>query len=155
MMGKNILILLACFLFPTIAFSQDSSVRDAFNKAYKVNNPNQLSYYLYVSDKCPISESDVKKTLEEVFIRSRVKPIASEFSSAPLYLSVRIRCISSGDNYIFVNDVYFGRFKPYPAILYDDGYGNHGIGSVKVVKNSIKKNIEKAMAAFIKANFDL
>lgn len=127
-------------------------MRIAFNKAFKVNNPSQLPYYLSASNKCPISKGDIKKTLEGVFRRSKVKPMASGFSSASLYLSVRIRCITSGDNYIFVNDVYFGRFKPYPAVLYDDGYGNYGIGPADVVKNSIRKNIESAMAAFIKAN---
>ena len=153
-MNKIILVLLACFLFPTVAFSADSSMRVAFNKAYKVKNPGKLPYYLAVSKNCPVSKSDVKKILEGVFVRSRVKPIASGFSSAPLYLSVRIRCVKSGNRYAFVNDVYFGRFKPYPAILYDDGYGNHGIGSVNLIEDSVEGNIENAMTAFLKANLN-
>ena len=125
--------------------------------AYKVDNPNELAYYLTYDAECPGDANDVTETIEGVFVRSRIKPLRDDiFDVNTTYLNIIVSCLRLDDNNpVFSVDISFGRYSPSPPILYDRDYGSTGIGGEDFLFETIKEDIEGAITAFIKVNFDL
>lgn len=128
-----------------------------FHKAIKVNNPNQLPYFVWASESCPLNAEDLAKITEGVFIRSRLKPLRDGFyPDGTVYFSLSLTCLHlENNNPVFNIDANFSRYRPFPAIIYDYGFGNYGIGDKSFMEQSIKKCTEDAVTEFIKSNFDL
>jgi hypothetical protein len=50
---------------------------------------------------------------------------------------------------------YFGDDKNEPAVLYDWAFNQLGIGSSNSILTGIKASTDRAIAVYLKANFDL
>ena len=123
--------------------------------AFKKDNPNELAYYAGTSDDSPIDDERVGDIIEGVLVRSRIKPLADAWTSAPLYLSVMVNCVKlEGNNPVYQMEIAFGKRRPIP-ILYDHNFGNIGIGSKDFIESILKDKVEDAITAYIKVNFDL
>ena len=150
---KKLLLALAMILFAGSAYAEQP---DWFYQAIKQDNPNELAYYAESHD-CPITEDEVKGIVEGVLIRSRVKPLGGDaIFSATLFLYINIKCIKlESNNPIFDIQADFGQYKTMPATLYLGALGYTGIGDKDYLTLEVKNAVERAMTAYIKANFDL
>ena len=137
---------------------------DWLSKALKVDDPNQLRYYWSFSGKgCLITEDEAQEIINGVFIRSRIKPKPQ--NPTGLYLNINVLCIKRDpfdDSYIYHLDVKFGQSLPTPIlwdsptpILFDYSFGYLGLSGKETMNQVIKNEVERAVTAFIKANFDL
>ena len=127
-----------------------------FKTAFKKDNPNELAYYAGSDDDCPIDDERVRDIVEGVLVRSRIKPLGgTEWTSAPLYLSVMLNCMKlEGNNPIFTMRIAFGKLIPIP-ILYDHSFGYFGTRPKDFIESRLKDRVENAITAYIKVNFDL
>ena len=132
---------------------------DWFDKAIKVDNPNQLEFYTLVAGGCPTNKESINKITEGVFVRSRIKPVPADFKSlsGKIYLDLSINCkkMESG-NYMYSTRVMFARISTLTsAVLFNRSFGSFGIADKEHIEGSFKDSVENAITAFIKANFDL
>ena len=152
---KKFLIIITLALF---SFLVNASERPPwFNNAIKSKTPNQLPYYIGVSKDCPIKLTRAESVVEGVLIRSRVKPLKGDIYAAGIvYLNIYVSCVPlESNNPVFNIEVNFGRINPKPAIIFDQSFGNSGIGDQDFIMQVLKERVESAMTAYIKANFDL
>jgi len=126
----------------------------------KSNTPDTLGYYISVSEKCEFSEEDIEQIVQGVFIRSRIKPSATDWISLPeFYLSAVVQCVPLKNNNPVINfDVKWDlSYRDLPnGTLYlsrDKNYGSLGIGPKEYLSTSIKNAIERAITDYVKANF--
>ena len=155
-MKKILIFTLLLFISPLLQAAEDYP--DEFLKAIKVKNPDQLDVYYYAATECPLTKHELKELVSGVLIRSRVKPLLGvEWVFDSLYLNVALSCIErkSTNQWIYKFDIYFGRWDVEPPISYQSDYDSFGIGPKQFIKDHVKENVENAMTAFIKANFNL
>jgi hypothetical protein len=151
-------VLLICLLL--LSNQSYAEEQKWFLDAIKVDNPNQLAYWLTNGDSCPITKKEVQKIIEGVFVRSRIKPLSEQiFNPGLIHLSIYLDCIKRtgpNDLYIYDLDIQFGQYNPYPAVLFNaTGFGRMGIQDKEGIANDIKSSAENAVTVFIKANFNL
>ena len=120
-------------------------------------NPNELAYFSYIGDDCPLTDQEAKDVIEGVFIRSRIKPLVGyAWLDDDLYLSISLECLLlDNNNPVFSIDVNYGNATIDPSVLYDFDFGSLGIGAKDFIRDGLKTNVENAITVFIKANFDL
>lgn len=132
---------------------------DWFIGVLKKEKPNELAYKVRVDPNCPITKEKVVSIVEDVFVRSRIKPLGGNlymYMFAPVYLKVTVNCLKlEASNPVYINAIYFGNYSEYVPTLYDHLLGNYGIGPVDAIETNIKANVEDAITAYLKANFDL
>lgn len=153
-MRTLIISLLAVFLIPLTAASE--TYEEAYFRALKSKTPNELTYWIGVNDICPFEKESVESIVEGVFIRSRVKPIKNVLSEGSIYLDITVDCLDRGElNPIFKIDISFARWRPFPAVKFQKGYGNFGVGDRDFILQTVQRGVENAVTDHIKANFDL
>ena len=128
-----------------------------FYDAIKVENPNQLAYFVEMDKNCPFNKETLNDTVDGVLIRSRIKPLKENiFVPGHIYLSLDVSCLKlKQTNPVFSIQLYFARYKPYPAILIKRGFGSIGIGPSDFILQTFKEKVERAVTEYIKANFNL
>lgn len=126
-------------------------------KAFKQDNPNELAYFLSVDSDCPVTKEEVTLMLEGVFVRSRIKPVGgSQWTVRDFYMAAELACLKpDGGHWAHKVDVRFGNYSESIPILYDSSFGSIGSGGESHVRESIRRSIERAITAYLKANFDL
>lgn len=125
------------------------------DEAIRVDRPDELAYWVAVEVDCPLSGDEIENIIEGVLIENRIKPIKNKiFEDGRIYLNVSLRCTSVGpDNrQAFSIASHFGRYKPWPAILFDAPYGEFGIGNKNLIRQHCKERLSAAVAAFNRAN---
>jgi hypothetical protein len=130
---------------------------DWYAKAIKKDDPNELAYSLGIQDDCPFTNAKAKEIVEGVFVRSRVKP-TEDWRVDHIYLSVTVQCIRDPERFDFFAyqiDVMFGAIRSNEAVLFDKPFGNYGYTSSSEIQRTLKNGVEKAINAYLKANFDL
>jgi len=156
---KKLLLVITCLLFS--ANSHAEELPDWYAKVLKVKNPNELAYYAYVDTECGITGNQLQETIEDIMIRSRIKPVLTTNSSAlttnsPIYLRVVAECgLMDDDDRIYNLSIDFARYIPKPAVLYDMPYGSFGVAPADLILNKVKNYTEEAITDYIKVNFDL
>lgn len=128
-----------------------------FYDAIKVENPNQLAYFVGTNEECPINKETLNDTVDGVLIRSRIKLLKEDiFVPGRIYLSLNVSCLKQKQrNPIYSIQLHFARYQPYPAILIDKDFGSIGIGPSDFILRSVKETLERAVTEYIKANFNL
>ena len=125
------------------------------DEAIRVDDPAELAYWTAVEFYCPLTEQEVERVLEGIMIRNRIQPLKGRiFDDGRVYLNVSLRCTQAvtDNKHAFSIDINFGRYKPWPAILFDVPYASVGIGDKVSIRENIKVHLEDAVAAFTKAN---
>jgi hypothetical protein len=124
-----------------------------YKEVLQNDNPNNLGFYADAGKSCELDKTQLRKIVEGVLIRSRIKPLDISFNE--IYLNAKIRCTSEGSAFSIA--VSFGKAFPGPSILYDVDYG--GIGThandPSYILSSLKGAIETAVTDYISVNFDL
>ena len=145
--------------FVLIALSTASSASAQhpiwLDEAIRVDDPAELAYWTAVEFYCPLAQEEVESVVEDILIRNRLKPLKGRiFEDDRVYLNVSLRCTEAvvDDNHAFSININFGRYKPWPAILFDVPYASVGFGGKDSIKDNIKVRLEDAVAAFRKAN---
>lgn len=140
-----------------VPFSYAEEPPEWFYKAIKVSNANELAYFIEMSDSCPFTKDEVNKIAEGVLIRSRIKPLKEKiFVNGRIYLSLGITCIKLNESsQVFHIKSEFGRYIPEPAIIFDFPFDFIGIGPKDYIGQNFKNSTERAVTAFMKANFNL
>ncbi|PKI16712.1 hypothetical protein [Colwellia sp. 12G3] len=153
-MKTFLITLVAIFIMPS-AYAK-SPPQWLYN-AIKVSNPNELAYFVQVSDSCPFTSDEINEITEGVLIRSRIKPLKDDiFVSGRIYLNLGISCVKlDGSSQVFAIKSAFGRYEPTPAIIYDYPFGFNGIGPKEYILTNFKSSTERAITAFVKSNFNL
>jgi hypothetical protein len=147
-MKIKILILLCSMFISGQSFADD--LYPWFASLVKQVNPDQLYYFVVVTEECELDRKELLGLVEGVFIRSRIKPI--EWTGKNLFLSVGLQCTRLKNQHpIYRYDIAFAK---YPNTFMKD-YGGFGIGPKERHKEGIKRGVEEALADYIKANFDL
>ena len=143
---RLILILTALLAFQSAA---------AIDKSYlKKEKPDELALFVFVDSECPFSQEEVEGLVSGVLIRARLKPDTLNWPYAPLYLDFSLSCLAlKNNNPVFVIKTAFGRRNPKPAIMYEYNYGTYGVGPKENIEAAIKDSTEKAITAYIQANF--
>lgn len=124
----------------------------------KQDDPNELAYFVIVEDDCPVSKKKVATIIEGVFVRSRVKPLGGpgHWFQKNVYLSAKLNCVPlSNNNPVYDLSLYFGNYSTDIPILYNFDFGSTGIGGRDFIEQAIKENVEGAITAYLKVNFDL
>ncbi len=145
--------------FVLVALSTASSVSAQhpiwLDEAIRIDDPAELAFWTAVEFYCPLTEQEVDSVVEGVLIRNRIKPLKpSTLEDGRVYLNVSLRCTDAvvDDDHAFSININFGRYKPWPAILFDVPYASVGFGGKDSVRESMKARLEDAVAAFTKAN---
>ena len=138
-----------------LMFSSNIFAYEWFNRAIQSDTPDELHYYIGVSEECSVSLKEARTILEGVFIRSRVKPIEGIPSRKP-YLNVNLNCLNvEGISPVFTINIHFAEQTDEAYILFDKSFSYFGIGRKEFILQGMKSKIEDAMTEYIKANFDL
>ena len=129
---------------------------DWLQQVIKSETPNELAYYVGVPPSCSLSEERLTSEVEGILVRSRIKPRGSLWISNPFYLSIDLQCLKmEGRNPITHANIQFARHNPKPSIAYEWNFGTLLIGDDDYTIQAIKKGVERAITAYLKANFDL
>jgi hypothetical protein len=104
-----------------------------------------------------VSEEKAVSIVEGVLVRSRIKPLSlGEWYKRKVYLSVNLACMKlEGNNPVYDLDMMFANFSTQFPIKYVYPFGSLGIGPAASMERAIKAGVEQAVAAHLKANFDL
>ncbi|GGY67574.1 hypothetical protein [Marinobacter zhanjiangensis] len=150
-------LILCAFLALLAGNAYSSDLEPWYEKVLTQDDPNTLAYYTFTDNECFGAEEDhLNELIEGIFIRSRIKPVAS--LSDPLYLNVILTCLrSSDDSFVaYTVDVGFGRYNPRPAVIYDKPYGSIGYGqSMEFISSQVRENVEAALTDYLSVNFNL
>jgi hypothetical protein len=127
------------------------------SKALKQAEPNELAYRLAVDDECPIGRERAVSIVEGVMVRSRIKPLGgTAWITSKLHLSVLVSCMKlDGYSPVYATDIHFGNYSGKIPVFYISSFGGIGIGGSSFFESELKKHVEGAMTAYLKANFDL
>jgi len=152
---SNTFITVALLLFSSVSIADDLPAW--LYKAIKVNNPNELAYFINLDEDCPLNNDELTKITEGVFIRSRIKPLKNDiFVKGRIYLSVELQCVKTNNgSQVFAIATNFARYTPKPPVIFDYPFTFTGIGPKDYIEQNLKNSTERAITAFIKANFDL
>ena len=139
-----------------------AEIPDWYYQAIKKENPNELAYWVGTNE-CPVTKEEIEKIADGVFIRSRIKPLNDEFAflEGSLLLVIDINCVEVEQGGVKEGvwaaryDVRFGQFNVMPATSYPIDFGAVGLSNKESILSNVKKYIENAMTAYIKANFNL
>ena len=149
---KILLIVLIALATMPAAFAQHPFWLE---EAIRVNNPDELAYWISVETDCPLTEGEIESVIEDVLTERRIKPVRHKiFEDGRIYLNLRLRCtrIVADNKHAFSLSIHFGRYKPWPAILFDAPYGEFGVASKDTISRHCKERLEAAVAAFKRAN---
>lgn len=149
---KMLLVLLIALSTSSGVYAQHPIWLD---EAIRVDNPAELAYWTSVEPECMLSEQEVDSVVESVVTRNRIKPIKPDvLEEGRVYLNVSLRCTKAvdGNKHAFSININFGRYKPWPAILFDVPYAAVGFGDKDSIRQSCQERLVDAVAAFKKAN---
>ena len=149
---KMILVVLTALATVPSVYAQHPIWLD---EAIRVDDADELAYWIAVEADCPLTEQAVDSVVEGALIRNRIKPLKHNiFEDGRIYLNVSLRCTKAvADNkHAFSININFGRYKPWPAILFDVPYAAVGIGGRDSIRQNCEERLEDAVAAFVKAN---
>ena len=132
----------------------------------KKPNPNELWTLVVSDDECPASEQRVEQTVQDVLIRSRIKPLSKpnleELDFLSLFVGLKCIPLMSGDSshgYIFVSNVWFVTECNGHSVVHSADWG--GIRAMRTeddagfVLRNIREDVENAISDYLQANFDL
>ncbi len=120
----------------------------------KKESPGELSVETGVTEPCEISEQQLRDTVEGVLIRSSITPI--EFGESPAWLGLQVNVDCLGTS-MFAIRVDFVDAIDLVAVRYGTvGYGSFGAhaGDSDVVSSGVTRQVERAIADYLIANFD-
>ncbi len=120
----------------------------------KKESPGELSVETGVTEPCEISEQQLRDTVEGVLIRSSITPI--EFGESPAWLGLQVNVDCLGTS-MFAIRVDFVDAIDLVAVRYGTvGYGSFGAhaGDSDVVLSGVTRQVERAIADYLIANFD-
>lgn len=118
------------------------------------DNPGELSVDTDVTEPCEISEQQLRETVEGVLTRSSITPI--EFGESPVWLGLQVNVDCLGTS-MFAIRVDFVDAIDLVAVRYGTlGYGSFGAhdGDSDVVLSGVTRQVERAIADYLIANFD-
>jgi hypothetical protein len=153
--GKAMKILLAVLIALSTASSVYAQHPIWLDEAIRVDNPYELVYWTAVEFGCPLTEQEVDSVVEDVLMRNRIKPIKPvTLEDGRIYLNVSLRCTNAGADgkHAFSININYGRYKPWPAILFDVPYAAVGLGDKDLIRRDCQARLVDAVAAFKKAN---
>ena len=82
--------------------------------------------------------------------------LCAAWSTSKLHLSVLVSCMKlDGNSPVYTTDIHFGNFSGKIPIFYISSFGGIGIGGSTFVETELKKHVERAITAYLKANFEL
>ena len=149
------LIIALSFLLVSTAVQAELS--DFENRAFKQKNPEELAYVIEVDESCPVSGEQLESTIKSTLVRARIKPLGgTAWKRKKLTLNVSLFCIEREEaNPVFKLDIYFGSWSETLPVYYPIDYGTFGIGPVEQLEQSASEGIDRAVTAYLHANFDL
>ncbi len=129
-------------------------------------NPNELGVFTFVNEFCPMTNSELKKMVDGVLVRSRIKPVSfsMELGRGNAYLDVSLSCTEHSSveraTFIFMVDFLGSMFveaKGSMRIRYGEVPAGmvFGYGSISSAKPEMKSKVEGVITDYLKANFDL
>lgn len=122
--------------------------------ALKRENPDELATLVFVAEECRVSAERAIETVHGVLIRSRIKPL--DYGTSPGYfaLSVIVNCLGKT---AFAVQVDFLDQIAGSRVRYGTGHGTFGTygDDPEYVVSAIKTSTERAVTAYLEANFDL
>jgi hypothetical protein len=149
---KSVLMVLTAVFLASGAYAQHPFWLD---EAIRVDDPDEFAYWTSIATDCPLTEAEVDSLIEQVLVENELRPIRDKiFEDGRIYLNVDLRCVSvaSGGQHAFTLNLHFGRYQPWPAILFDAPYSELGIGDKEVISLKFTERLKAAVAAFRKAN---
>jgi len=151
---KKMMLWAAFRLFLT-PIAQASEYPEWLLGVLRVENPGKLLYWSSVDRECGITESRFNEVIEEAFTKNRVRPIkVDDDSPNNLTLNISTYCVKDGSDYIFTNEVRFGKYDAdWAPFSYDYPFGQFGSVKKRDIYTSIKEDIDDALDAFIESNF--
>ena len=134
-----------------------AELSDFEKSAFKQKDPEKLAYVIEVDEACPVTSEYLENSIKQNLVRARVKPMGdSAWQKAKLSLNVSLFCIARKDAHpVFKLDIYFGSWSERLPVFYPIDYGTFGIGPVEHIQKSADEGIDRAVTAYLKANFDL
>ena len=149
---KQVLMALMAFFLVSSAYAQHPFWLD---EAIRVDSPDEFAYWTSIETDCPLIESEVERLIEGVLVENKLKPVRDKiFEDGRIYLNVDLRCIrvATDDQHAFTLNIHFGRYQPWPAILFDAPYSEVGVGSKEEIRRKLRERIVAAVAAFKRVN---
>ena len=116
--------------------------------------PETLPWHLGVGAKCPYNAVDLAPVVENAIVRSRIKAIGTFDTQADFFLEALLECID-GTPFVYVSSVYFGRRIGYWIASDFGSFGTTNNPQLSDLERVLKEGVERAMTAYLKANFDL
>lgn len=149
---------LATLLLPGMHVTSSAAELEWYQEALIVNNPNELGYYLHVSDDCPDDLASVESIVEGVMIRSRVAPIAEHYSEdEQLFIEINVYCtaMQESSDVIFETDVRFGFLARNTDMVLNWDYGSLDQGQTSDIKAVLRRDVEDALTDYLRANLPI
>jgi len=118
-----------------------------------------LAYMVSVAPECPVTAVQITELTEDLLIRSGLTPTNSWHFEHKLFLRAKVECVEfRSEEYAFVTTVGVGNCHNGRTVFEWYDTGNLGVVTVDreaFILDSLKEGIEKALADYLKANFDL
>ena len=117
--------------------------------------PETLPWFMGVGTDCPYSMADLEPVMKGVIVRSRIKAVNAILAPTDFSIVAHLNCIDSTP-FVYSLTVQFALRTGY-RISYDFG----SFGTLKApparseIERVVKEGVERAMTAYLKANFDL
>jgi hypothetical protein len=122
----------------------------------KSSDSESLRYVVVVNPDCPVSEAELRSTIDGLLIRSRLRP--GDFRQNPYFLGfyVGIECMHhEGRLFVYSIDTSFIRLAWSRFLLETPTYGTLGLGSKVEISNDVRSSVERLVTDYLQANFDL
>jgi hypothetical protein len=126
-------------------------------QVYRQDNPDELAYAFTVDYDCPVSVNALRSLIEDVLTRSQLKPLGGErWKESSLSLQLEVYCLDADEGMMtYAVNTIFANWKAEIPVHYTRNFGSFGRGEKATFEGAIRYSVEKAVSAYLEANFDL
>ena len=153
---KILLVIVTALLFAPTSYGQAHP--QWLNPVLKVDNPNEVAYWLAMNPECPFTRDGLENIVKDVLVTSRIKPLKDGILQAGVvYLNVSVECtpVVADNSHAYYVRAEFGRSNPPPPVLFDAPMYKVGFGDKETIKRNCRDIVESAVTMFTRANLYL
>lgn len=150
-------LILAIVLFWLAASDANAELLDWEMQVYRQVKADELAYVYSLDIDCPITDDELRSLIEGGLTRNGIKPLGGErWKDSSLSLQVEVYCLGPKEEMVhYAINTIFANWKADIPVQYTNNFGSFGRDRKPTFEGAIRYSVEKAITAYLEANFDL
>lgn len=137
--------------------SASAELLDWEMQVYRQDNPDELAYVFSLDIDCPITDDELRALIEGGLSRNGITPLGGErWKDSRLSLQVEVYCLGPKEEMVhYAINTVFANWEADIPVQYTNNFGSFGRDQKPTFEGAIRYSVEKAISAYLEANFDL